>query len=310
MEPALTRRLPPLNALRAFEAAARHLSFLKAAEELHVTAGAISQQIRTLEDHLGLKLFRRLPRGVLLTDAGQRYGRRMGELLDQIAAATRDLARKSDGSVLTVTTMPSFAARWLIPRLGAFGRLHPKIAVRTLADDKLATFKDDDIDLAIRFGSGKYPGLATDFLFSEEVFPVCSPRLLEGSVPLAELSDLAHHTLLHDEPHPGLHELEWSAWLATQGVHDIDAHQGPRFTYTHMSLTAAAMGQGVALGTSVLCADDLESGRLVRPFPNRVVADFGYYLVYPPMALERPLVEAFRRWLLEASAAFRLASAA
>jgi LysR family glycine cleavage system transcriptional activator len=310
MGPILTRRLPPLNALRAFEAAARHLSFLKAAEELHVTAGAVSQQIKTLEDHLSLKLFRRQPRGVLLTDAGQRYGKRIGELLDQIAGATRDLARQSGGSVLTVTTMPSFAARWLIPRLGAFGRLHPEIAVRTLADDKLATFKDDDVDVAIRFGAGRYAGLVSDFLFREEVFPVCSPRLLEGPQPLDRLEDLAGHTLLHDEPHPGLHELEWSEWLAKHGIHHIDARQGPRFTYTHMSLTAAAMGQGLALGTSVLCADDLESGRLVRPFPDKIVADFAYYLVFPPMALERPLVQAFHGWLLEAATAFRLASAA
>jgi len=300
----MSRRLPPLNALRAFEAAARNLSFLKAAEELSVTAGAVSQQIKTLEDHLSLKLFRRQARGVLLTDAGQRYGKRIGELLDQIAAATRDLGRQSGGKVLTVTTMPSFAARWLIPRLGAFGRLHPEIAVRTLADDKLATFKDDDVDVAIRFGAGHYAGLTADFLFREEVFPVCSPRLLEGTVPLERLEDLAHHTLLHDEPHPGLHELEWSAWLAKRGIRHIDAHQGPRFTYTHMSLTAAAMGQGLALGTSVLCADDLESGRLVRPFADTIVAEFAYYLVFPPMALDRPLVVAFRDWMLEAAANF------
>ena len=306
----MSRRLPPLNALRAFEAAARHLSFLKAAEELHVTAGAVSQQIKTLEDHLSLKLFRRQARGVLLTDAGQLYGKRIGELLDQIAVATRDLGRQTGGTVLTVTTMPSFAARWLIPRLGAFGRIHPEIAIRTLADDKLATFKDDDVDVAIRFGAGKYPGLHADFMFREEVFPVCSPRLLEGPLPLRTLPDLAGHILLHDEPHPGLHELEWSEWLAKQGIHSIDARQGPRFTYTHMSLTAAAMGQGVALGTSVLCADDLESGRLVRPFPNKIVADFAYYLVFPPVALDRPLVQAFRTWMLEASATFRLASAA
>jgi LysR family glycine cleavage system transcriptional activator len=306
----MSRRLPPLNALRAFEAAARHLSFLKAAEELNVTAGAVSQQIKTLEDHLSLKLFRRQARGVLLTDAGQRYGKRIGELLDQIAAATRDLGRQSGGPVLTVTTMPSFAARWLIPRLGAFSRLHPELAVRTLADDKLATFQDDDVDVAIRFGAGNYAGLTADFLFREEVFPVCSPRLLEGDMPPRRLEDLAHHTLLHDEPHPGLHELEWSAWLAKRGIRHIDAHQGPRFTYTHMSLTAAAMGQGLALGTSVLCADDLESGRLVRPFPDKIVAAFAYYLVFPPMALDRPRVVAFRDWMLEAASTFRLSAAA
>jgi LysR family glycine cleavage system transcriptional activator len=206
--------------------------------------------------------------------------------------------------VLTVTTMPSFAARWLIPRLGAFNRLHPAIAVRTLVDNKLATFKDDDVDVAIRFGGGKYPGLISDFLFIEEVFPVCSPRLLEGPLPLRSLDDLARHTLLHDEPHPGLHELEWGQWLAARGIHHIDARPGPRFTYTHMSLQAAAMGQGVALGTSVMCADDLESGRLVRPFPDKVTADYAYYLVFPPAAPDRPSVTAFRRWLLEAAAAF------
>jgi len=297
-------RLPPLNALRAFEAAARHLSFLKAADELHVTPGAISQQVKALEDQLGIALFRRLPRGVLLTDAGQLYGKRLGEIFDQIRRATTDVLRDAEPDGLTVATMLSFAARWLIPRLGGFNLAHPETTVRVMADGKITDFNTEDVDLALRYGPGNYPGLHVELVFAETVFPVCSPALMQGAHPLRCFDDLRHHILLHDEPSPSYHNLCWQGWLATQGVEHIDTRPGPRFTYTHMSLQAAVSGLGVALGTDVLADEDLATGRLVRPFPHGVKSHHAYWLVCPPAALARPKVAAFRAWILETGRRF------
>jgi LysR family glycine cleavage system transcriptional activator len=303
----MSRRLPPLNALRAFEAAARHLSFIKAADELAVTPGAVSQQIKGLEDQIGCQLFRRLPRGVLLTDQGQRYSRRLTELFDQLMDATNDLRRETGPGTLTVSAMPSFAARWLIPRLGAFYQAVPSIVLRVLAESGITDFAKDDTDLAIRYGPGRYSGQRSDLLFEEDIFPVCSPSLLQGPHPLLGLADLRHHTLLHDEPYPGLHVLNWSTWLAQRGVHDIDTRQGPRFTFTHMSIQAAAAGQGVALATSVFIGDDLETGRLVRPFPDMVHGEYSYWLVCPEGNAERPKIATFRGWLMDEVARFKAA---
>jgi LysR family glycine cleavage system transcriptional activator len=295
----MSRRLPPLNALRAFEAAARHLSFQRAAKELNVTPGAISQQIKLLEDHLGLALFRRRPRGVLLTDSGQRYGRRLGELFDGIAEATASLDRDRAAGVLVVSTMPSLAARWLIPRLGEFNRANPGISVRVLAESTLADLAAGEADIGLRFGGGVYPGLHSDLLFREDVFPVCSPGLLAGPKPLKRLEDLADHILLHDEPGQRFHDLSWRDWLEAFGVHLTHVETGPRFTFTHMSLQAAAAGQGVALGTSILAHDELASGRLVRPFAEARTSDYAYWVVRPDSLVERPKPAAFCRWVLE-----------
>jgi LysR family glycine cleavage system transcriptional activator len=303
----MPRRLPPLNALRAFEAAARHLSFIKAADELAVTPGAVSQQIKGLEDQIGCQLFRRLPRGVLLTDQGQRYSRRLTELFDQLMSATDELRRELGPGTLTVSAMPSFAARWLIPRLGAFYQAIPTIALRILAESTLTDFNDGETDVAIRYGHGRYAGLRSDLLFEEEIYPVCSPLLLAGPKPLATLADLQHHTLLHDDPYPGLHDLSWGNWLSKRGVIDIDIRRGPRFTFTHMSIQAAAAGQGVALATSAFIGDDLETGRLVRPFPDVVPAEHSYWLVCPEATADRPKVEAFRGWLLGEVKSFKAA---
>ncbi|MEI9987678.1 MAG: transcriptional regulator GcvA [Aliidongia sp.] len=292
-------RLPPLNALRAFEAAARHLSFLKAAEELHVTPGAVSQQVKALEEQLGIMLFRRLPRGVLLTDAGQLYGKRLAEIFDEIRRATADVVREAQPSGLTVSTMLSFAARWLIPRLGAFNLAHPDVTVRVLADGRLTDFATEDVDLALRYGPGNYPGLHVELIFPETVFPVCSPALMTGLHPLLSFDDLRHHTLLHDEPNPSYHNLSWQHWLAMQGVHHLDTRPGPRFSYTHMSLQAAVGGMGVALGTDILADEDLAAGKLVRPFPHGLKSEHAYWLVCPEAALARPRVKAFREWIQE-----------
>ncbi|HVJ53855.1 MAG TPA: transcriptional regulator GcvA [Aliidongia sp.] len=290
--------MPPLNALRAFEAAARHLSFLKAAEELHVTPGAVSQQVKSLEDMLGVKLFRRLPRGVLLSDAGQRYGQRLGELFDGIAGATNELRRDSAPGVLTVSTTTSFAARWLIPRLGGFNLAHPGIMVRISAENAMTDFATDDVDLGLRYGGGVYPGLRSELLFAEEIFPVCSPALL-ARTPLETLDDLQHVTLLHDEPYLGSHEVDWESWLAARGAGHIEIRPAPRFTHTHMSLQAAAAGMGVALGTNVLAAEDLASGVLARPFTDSVPSRHAYWLVYPQAWADRPKLKSFRDWVLE-----------
>ena len=293
----MARRLPPLNALRAFEAAARHLSFLKAAQELHVTPGAVSQQVKGLEAQLGLTLFRRLTRGVLLTDTGQLYAKRLGELFDGIDAATRELRRGEVAPVLTVSALPSFAARWLIPRLGCFNLGHPEITMRVIAESSPPDFVNSDADVAIRYGTGLYPGLVGAQLFPGIIFPVCSPRLMEGAHPIRTLADLAHHTLLHDEPYPGFEELSWKSWLAAVGAGSVEDRPGPIFSFTHMSLQAAASGQGVALGTAVLAGDDIAAGRLIRPLPHEVTSKTAYWLVCPPAAAERCKVRAFRDWV-------------
>jgi len=300
----MVRKLPPLNALRAFEAAARHLSFLKASEELHVTPGAISQQVRALEEQLGVTLFRRMTRGVLLTDAGQRYGKRIGELLDGLVAATVDLQRDDAAGALTVSTMPSFAARWLIPRLGAFRIAHPSIALRVLAEGDLTDFAVENVDVAIRFGPGRYPGLVSELLFHEEIFPVCSPKLLNSGAPLRRLADLVNQTLLHDEPGAGYHDLNWRNWLEQVGASEIEPPPGPGFTYTHMTLQAAVAGQGVALGTTVLASDDLASGSLIRPLKESVTSSYSYWLVCPPGSLDRPKAKAFHDWVISEGARF------
>lgn len=294
-----SRRLPPLNALRAFEAAARHLSFDKAARELHVTPGAISQQIKSLEDWLGVALFRRLPRGVLLNDAGQVYWPELRDAFDLMARATERLGTHDLGNVLTVSTMPSFAARWLIPRLGRLSERHAALQVRVAASSALTDFQREDVDVAIRFGHGNYPGLAVSRLLEEVVFPVCDPRLPNSKRPLRALADLSRHVLLHDEPDPsGVHVLDWAHWLAAVGAVGVDARSGPRFTYTHMTLQAAAAGQGVALGTSVLVDDDQVTGRLIRPLAESVKSPYAYYLVCPEATRSRPKIKAFWDWAL------------
>jgi LysR family glycine cleavage system transcriptional activator len=301
----MARRLPPLNALRAFEAAARNLSFLKAGEELAVTPGAISQQVRGLEQQIGVPLFRRLARGVLLTDAGQLYARQIGQLFDGIAAATEEARRDSGATSLRVVTGTSFAARWLIPRLGTFRSANPTITLRVVADDAIETLAAEEADVGIHYGPGKTPGLESVFLFSEDIFPVCSPKLLAGPVPLASLEDLGRHSLLDDEP-DGIYDpnLTWRHWLKSVGAGHIEPPPGVRFSYTHMALQAAAAGHGVALGTSVLGADDLIAGTLVRPLEEFTTSKFAYWLVATPAAAEWPKVKAFRDWVMSETRRF------
>ena len=293
----MARRLPPLNAVRAFEAAARHLSFTKAAKELHVTQAAISHQVKALEAYLGLKLFRRLNRALVLTEEGQTYLPPVKRIFDHLYDATRRLTENEARGKLTVSVIPSFAARWLVPRLGRFREAQPDIDVRVAPSGHLVDFAREDVDVGIRYGRGHYPGLRVERLMTEDILPVCSPALLKGSRPLKRPSDLRHHTLLHDEGHA-----EWRTWLLAAGVDDVDATRGTVFTDSGMLIQAAAAGQGVALARGALAADDLASGRLVRPFDFNLPAEFAYYIVCPEATADQPKVVAFREWLLQESA--------
>ncbi len=302
----MARNLPPLNSLRAFEAAARQLSFTKAAEELHVTPAAVSHQIKALEEQLGVALFRRLTRALRLTEAGQAALPSLRDGFDKLAeGVARARAHETSGAV-TVSVGPSFAAKWLVPRLDRFRMAHPDIEVRIDATDQLVDFERDNVDLSIRFGSGHYPGLEVEPLLIEEtIFPVCSPALLEGPQPLREPTDLRHHTLLHlDWDLERVTAPSWRMWLLAAGVHDVDYMRGPVFSMESLALQAAMEGQGVALVSSVLAGHDLAAGRLVMPFNLSVCdpLDFRYFVVTPKRTAELPKVAAFRGWLLAQAA--------
>jgi LysR family transcriptional regulator, glycine cleavage system transcriptional activator len=288
----MPRRLPPLNTLPSFEAAARHLSFSRAADELHVTHGAVSRAVRHLEDQLGVQLMVRATRSVRLTPIGVSFAAEIREVLEHLAAATAAASKQTSG-VVNVSTIDSFAARWLMPRLSRLRRARGDIDVRVATSERLADFVSDGIDIAIRCGGGQYPGLSAELLMQEDHFPVCSPTLLKGRHPLRRPADLARHTLLHD-----VFTVDWAIWLRNAGIDDIDPHRGPTFLSSDHAMEAAIRGEGVVLGRSALVADDLAAGRLVRPFALRLPAGFAYYVVYPPRALQRGSVKAFRDWLM------------
>jgi len=296
----MARRIAPLNALRAFEAAARHLSFTKAAEELHVTPAAISHQIKSLEHYCGAPLFRRLTRSLLLTDQGQAALPVLREGFDMLAAASQQMARPMDDHVLTVSAAPSIAAKWLVTRLERFRLTQPDIDVRLDTTDRLTDFDRDGVDLVIRYGGGSYPGLHVEPLFATAVFPVCSPDLLNGPRPLKKPNDLAGHTLLHvDWSSQTVTWPVWRMWLLAAGAEGVDAERGPRFNDAGLILQTAIAGQGVALAADVLAADDLAAGRLVRPFDLSVPVDFGYFIVFPEEKAAIPKIAAFAAWLHE-----------
>ena len=295
----MARKLPSLNALKAFEAAARHLSFTRAAAELHVTQAAISHQVKTLEEHLGLALFRRLNRRLVLTEAGQTYLPVLRDAFDAIAAGTAQLHQDKGSGPLHISVLPSFAAKWLLPRMSRFRDRHPDIDVMVSANNKLVDFAEDTIEMGIRYGLGDYPGLHKILLLQDEVFPVCSPKLLQGPHPLKRPEDLRRHTLLHDEVSRHDESPDWRSWLQAAGVSGVDWRRGPGFSDSSMVIEAAAAGQGVALGHRWLAAADLESGRIFMPFGPAIPSRFSYYVVSPPALAERRRVRLFRDWLLE-----------
>ena len=300
--PTERRRLPPLNALRAFEAAARHLNFSRAADELSVTPGAVSQQIQNLEDYVGAALFKRTPKGLLLTDAAQTALPALREAFDRLAEAASLLTAAVDGRRLTLTAPPSFAAKWLVPRLGAFEKAHPQVDVWLSAGIELVDLSAGEVDIAIRYGAGRYPGLEVRRLMSETVIPVASPEHLAAN-PLNSPSDLANHILLHDGS-PDLDDScpDWSMWLAARGLKGVDGMRGPRFNQSSLVIEAAVNGRGVALAKRTLAQADLEAGRLIAPLQIATHVDFAYYLVHPKAKGRLSQVKAFTGWI-EAEAA-------
>ncbi len=290
------RRLPPLNALRAFEAAARHLSFTKAADELSVTPGAISQQVKLLEDTVGVPLFRRDPKGLSLTEAGNAALPSLRDGFDRLHAASRLMTQERGAGRITVSVAPSFASKWLVPRLDAFQEIYPDIDVYVHADTDVVDFAVDDVDLAIRYGRGQYGDLTATLLMRERIVPVCAPGLLTGEHPLKEVDDLAHHTLLHD----GGHDNEiatWAMWLRAAGS-QVDGTRGPRFNQSSLVIEAAVAARGVALAKFALAEADLEAARLVIPFDLTTPTDFAYWVVHPEAKAALPEVKAFKDWLV------------
>jgi len=293
-------RLPPLNALRAFEAAARHESFTRAAEELCVTQGAVSHQVKALEIELGIKLFNRERQRLIITEAGRAYLTVVRDAFDRIASGTERLLQRQSGGALTVTTSPNFAAKWLVHRMGRFAEAHPDIDLRVSASPQHIDFAREDIDLAIRHGDGAAPGLHVMRLCAETLFPVCSPKLLTGRNALRTPADLRRFPLLHVDDRQSWNQ--WGQWLDFAGVRDIDLAHGPVLSQVSMAIDAAVDGQGVALARTALAAWDLIGGRLVRPFDLEMPVPFAYWIVCPKPSAKLAKIVAFTDWLIAEAA--------
>jgi LysR family glycine cleavage system transcriptional activator len=293
----MRHRLPPLNTVRAFEAAARHESFTRAAEELCVTQGAISQQVKALEAELGLKLFNRERQGLVITMAGREYLEVVRKALDQLAAGTERLLKHQRSGRLTVSTSPDFAAKWLVPRLNRFTESHPEVDLRISATMPQVDFAREDVDIAVRHGDGSWSGLHAVRLCSEELFAVCSPRLTTGRRGLHRPADVMKFPLLHLDTRNG-----WAKWLESVGVDISSELQGPILNRASMLIDAAIDGQGVALARTALASWDLLNGRLVRPFPQALPLSKFYWIVCPSTTAAVPKITTFRDWLLAAAA--------
>ena len=292
----MQRRLPPLTSLRAFDAAGRHLSFTKAAEELTVTQAAISHQVKALEEHLDVALFLRLPRQLELTKAGKILLPVVRDAFNRIGECVAKLNRDVASAVLKVKLAPSFAAKWLSPRLDDFRRKYPQIELSLTHSNEAADFRRQPIDIAITYGKGDWRGVVSDRILSIDFFPVCSPKFMQGEYPLTTPENLAHYTLLHDTDH-----VAWTDWLALAGVENVDSQHGTVVDDTNVLMQAAIDGLGVALGSTHFVADRLASGRLVKPFDTTLHRDYAYYVVCPKKHLKRPEVAAFKIWLMEQS---------
>jgi len=287
----------PLNSLRTFEAVARHVSFTRAALELHITPGAVSQQIRALEQQLGASLFKRSRRSVALTELALRMLPDVQAGFAALSRATHDQMLAPAEKTLTISVAPSFASKWLVPRLTDFSRQYADIDLRISATVGLADFKRDHVDLAIRLGRGNYPSLHVESLFTEAVAPLCSPALVK-KVPLRTPDDLQKHRLLHDTSIPGEHEQSaWVRWLNLAHATQVQVRRGARFSLADLALQAAMDGAGVVMGRLTLAERDIAAGRLVQPFKIALPLDVRYFLVMEEASLSRPEVQAFRGWL-------------
>jgi LysR family glycine cleavage system transcriptional activator len=290
-------RLPPLNALKAFEAAARHESFTRAAEELFVTQGAVSQQVKALETELSVKLFNRERQRLIITEAGRDYLAVVRDALDRIAIGTERLLEKQNAGVLTVSTSPDFAAKWLVHRLGGFLEAHPGIDLRVSATLHHVDFTREEVDLAVRHGDGNWPGLNTVRLSTEQLFAVCSPNALKGRRRNGQPADIFKLPLIHTES-----RTDWGRWLQAAGIDDTQVTHGPVLNRESMAIDAAINGQGIALTRTTLAAWDLINGRLVRPLPEALRLSKTYWIVCPNATAALPKIVTFRDWLLAEAA--------
>jgi LysR family transcriptional regulator, glycine cleavage system transcriptional activator len=293
----MERRLPPLNGLRAFEAAARLLSFTRAAAELNVTQSAISHQIRGLEERLGVALFKRMPHALVLSETGEALLPVVAEAFDRLADGVAAVVEHEVKGVLTVNVSPSFAVKWLAPRLGRFRERFPGLELHLLTSNYYTDFAREGVDAAIRHGVGPWPGLRADRFLDDEVFPVCSPQLLEGPEAIREPADLRHHVLLDLIERP-----YWARWLDAAGVPELKPRDLVLFDDIGVGLEAAAVGMGVAMGRSTILGDDLMQGRLVRPFALDMPGRYGFHLVCPEAIANRPKIARLRAWLIEEGA--------
>jgi LysR family glycine cleavage system transcriptional activator len=293
----MLRRLPPLNALKAFEAAARHESFTRAAEELFVTQGAVSHQVKALELELGIKLFNRERQRLVITDAGREYLTILRDAFDRIAVGTERLLQRQSSGVLTVSTSPDFAAKWLVSRLGRFAEEHPSIDLRVSATLHHVDFAREDVDLAVRHGDGNWAGFDVTRLSSEALFPVCSPKLLSGRNRLTKPADVLKFPLIHVDDRK-----DWARWLEAAGVQGVELAHGPVLNRVSMAIDAAVDGQGIVLARSTLAATDLINGRLLRPFAEELRLSKTYWIICPKATTTLPKIVTFRDWLLAEAA--------
>jgi LysR family transcriptional regulator, glycine cleavage system transcriptional activator len=293
----MLRRLPPLNALKAFEAAARHESFTRAAEELFVTQGAVSHQVKALESELGVKLFNRERQRLLITEAGRQYLTILRDAFDRIAVGTERLLQRQSSGALTVSTSPDFAAKWLVARLGRFAEEHPNIDLRVSATLHHVDFAREDVDLAVRHGDGNWPGLDVVRLSAEHLFPVCSPKLLIGRNRLTKPADVLKFPLIHVDDRK-----DWVRWLEAAGVQSPVLSHGPVLNRVSMAMDAAIDGQGIVLARTTLAATDLINGRLLRPFAEELRLSKTYWIICPKATTTLPKIVKFRDWLLAEAA--------
>jgi LysR family transcriptional regulator, glycine cleavage system transcriptional activator len=287
--------LPSLNGLRAFEASARLMSFTHAAAELNVTQTAISHQIRRLEDQLGIKLFIRQNRALALTQQAQDYLPSVRAAFEDLRRATARLLRTDNDGRLTVSTTASLATKWLVSRVAAFQDANPGMEIRITTSTHLVDFHREEVDIAVRYGRGNWPGLRADWLMAERLFPVCAPSLLTGPEPLRQPADLAHHTLLHTM----VSRDDWRLWLTAAGLpHTIATQRGLTFDQSFTAIQAAMEGLGIALGRQSLVEADIAAGRLIAPFDTELPQDAGYYVVAPEATAGAPKIALFRDWLI------------
>ncbi|WP_395662640.1 transcriptional regulator GcvA [Aestuariivirga sp.] len=302
----MLRHIPGLASLKAFDASARHLNFTRAAAELNVTPAAVSHQIKELEEAVGVPLFQRTSRHMQLTRQGMILKPAIGEALEGLTRALQRIRQLENPTQVRVTASPSIAAKWLVPRLDRFLETAPGADVRIDVSSEPLDFEREDIDVAIRFGDGNYPGLMVEKLFHDTLFPVCAPELLKGAKPLREPKDLLQFTLIHLEwEAQGAVWPNWRMWMLAAGVKDFNDTRGLHFSQTSLALQAAIDGHGVALGDSTLVGDDLAAGRLIKPFELalRSPAQFAYHLITRRDTAERPMTKAFRNWIIAEAAA-------